>query len=128
MRKFLAVLAVLGAGLFYLRTHYFVIDILDYTRTHKDSVFASATVEYYVGLSYYMREMYEPATRCFNQVLTDFPNSRYGEQASYKLAASYEELRDWPNAKQAYEKYFELYPAGKDIMVARGRYDHIKFN
>lgn len=128
MKKFLVVVAILGGIGFYLRTHYYVIDVLDYARTHKDSMLNSPGVEYYIGLSYFMREMYEPSTRAFNQLLADFPQSRYSEKATFHLAEAYEELRDWPDAKQAYEKYFEQFPAGKDTMVARGRYDHIKFN
>ena len=128
MRKWIVLLASIGGAFFYLRTHYYLIDVLDYARSHKDSMFASAPVEYYVGLVYYMREKYEPATRAFNQMLADFPQSSYREGATYRLAQSYEEMRDWPNARQSYEKYFEEFPTGKNMVVARGRYEHIKFN
>lgn len=127
-RRWFIVLAILVGGAYYLRTHYYLIDLLDYVRSNPDSIAALPMTDYYVGMSYYMREKYEPASRAFQQLLEDYPTSQYAEPALFRLGGSYEEMRNWKGAREAYEKYMEQFPAGKESALVHGKYDHIKFN
>ena len=64
-----------------------------------------AHYQYYVGKFYYDREKYAGATRRFEKLLLNYPNSSYTEDATYKLIVSYIKLKN----KEKAENYIKLY-------------------
>jgi len=127
-RRFLILLmAVIAAGI-YIKSHYFLVDILGYVERHPDSLAAFPVTDYSVGMVYYMRGRYDPAIQAFSQLLTDYPTSQFTEGALLHLGESYETVRNWPKARESYQQYMEQFPLGKTYGVVQHNYERIKFN
>lgn len=125
-RKPLIALLVLIGILYYVRTRYTLQDALALSR-ERPSPTVSPMVDYYAGMAYYMRDRYEPAVRAFTQLLTDYPTCQYAPRGLLRLGDSYERLSNWDGAREAYEKYMERFPEGRNIQLVRGKYEYIKF-
>lgn len=127
MRKLLILAGLLLAAGWYARAHYTLQDALRYAKTHPSSRLSPA-VDYYAGMAYYARERHESAAQAFSQLLADHPTCQYAPNGLLRLGSSYEELRQWPEARAAYEQYLERFPQGAEIDAVRRHYGHIKFH
>lgn len=114
-------------GLFiYVRSHYSGLDLLAYTHKNPNPTL-SPMIDYYVGMSYYTNSQFDPAAKAFTQLLTDYPTHYYNRWGLIRLGASHEELRNWQGAREAYEKYLEMYPDGKERNLVQNKYDQVRF-
>lgn len=125
MRKFLIVLAILIAAGYYARRQYTAQDVLAYSKSHPDDRYSPA-LDYYIGMGYFLKSRYEPAAQAFSQLLTDYPTCQYAEKGFLRLGESYEELRQWTEAKETYQKYLDLYPDGKNKSLIQNKIDVFK--
>ena len=128
LRRGTFVLMLLAAAVYYIETHYQLLDVLNYVERNRNSVLAVPMTNYYIGMAYYMREQYEPAARAFNQVLTNYATGYYTQDGLLRVGQCYEELRNWQGARETYQQYMSEYPDGKNFVVIQKRYDRIKFN
>lgn len=110
----------------YIRSHYSGLDVLEYSRKNPNPTI-SPIVDYYVGMNYYSGGKWEPAVQAFTQLLTDYPTHYYNRWALIRLGSSQEELRNWAGAREAYEKYLELYPEAKERNLVENKYNQVRF-
>lgn len=127
-RRFLIFLMVFISAVYYLKSHYYLIDLLDYVERHPNSLAAFPVTDYSIGMVYYMRERYAPAAQAFSQLLTDYPTSQFTEDTLLRLGESYESIRQWPRAREAYQQYMDQFPQTKTFPVVQRKYERIKFN
>jgi outer membrane protein assembly factor BamD (BamD/ComL family) len=120
MKKFLFVVLLAAGGIWYLRTHYHLIDVLPYAHAHQDKSW-SQTAVYGVGMAYYTRSMYPPAQTAFTQLLTDYPTGQYTPRVLLRLDEMAEQNSDWSAAKQYLDQYLQDYPNGPDVQIAQQR-------
>ncbi len=126
LKKLLWFLAILiGLGL-YVRSHYDFQDALRFSRRHPHPKLSPA-VDYYSGMAYYLREDYPRAVDAFTQLLTDYPTSYYAPRGLLRLGSSHMEMRQYQQAREAFEKYMEEFPNGKDRALVDSKYEFIKF-
>ena len=74
----------------------------------------TATVIFYLARYYEIFNDNRKALEHYQRITKRYPKSpRYGEEAQFGLASSYERLKKYPEAIAEYEKYLELYPNGR---------------
>src|SRR5687768_11733409 len=123
LKKFLWIgLALLGLA-YYVNAHYTLNDVLTYAKKNPDPKIAPA-LDYYVGMTYFARSDYGPATKAFEQLLQDYPTSQYVAKTLYRAGLSYEELRRWDRAKSVYEQYMEQFPNGAHVDMVKRHYEY----
>ena len=125
-KKPLIILAICIGLTAYVRRHYSWLDVLAYTKNNPSPTY-SPMVDYYVGTAYFMKSDYAGAVKAYDQLLADYATGYYGPRAFLRLGSAYEEMNNFQGAREAYEKYFELFPEGKDKNLVQSKYDMIKF-
>ena len=73
----------------------------------------TATVAFYTGRYYDIMNKPEKALEFYQRVADRYPRSRYGMEALYGVASSYEQKHDYRKALELYEKFAEAYPKNK---------------
>jgi TolA-binding protein len=125
-KKWLWVLALfIGLGI-YIRTHYTFEDLLTYSKNNPHPTL-SPKIDYYVGMSSYLRSKYPLSKQAFEQLLTDYPTCQYAPKALFRLGNIYAEQRQWDKARELYRNYLEQYPEGPHAGIVRSKYEVIKF-
>ncbi|MGQ9630592.1 MAG: tetratricopeptide repeat protein [bacterium] len=69
--------------------------------------------KYKDGMRFYQIGEYKASALLFEEIVRDYPQSAYVEDAEFYLAASYEELGMLKRAEEAFTALLEKYPEGK---------------
>ncbi|MBI4052079.1 MAG: tetratricopeptide repeat protein [Elusimicrobia bacterium] len=113
MKKYFIFVASLALVLYWVSNHLSLDQwtgrSLEYFQKHPHPK-ASPAVAYYVGMYRFSRSRYPEAVEAFTQVLTQYPTGQYASVALFRLAQSYEEMRDFTHSTEAYKKFLEEYP------------------
>ena len=67
---------------------------------------------YWMGLAYLFDARFADARKRFEKIVTDFPESVYREDSTYRLAMTYYGEDDIPRAKKLFQDFVETYPNG----------------
>jgi tol-pal system protein YbgF len=76
---------------------------------------------YWRGESLYALGNYSMAIQSFHDVLDKYPSSSKGDDAEFKIGASYEKLGDRTNARMAYQRLLLSYPDSEYAARAKTR-------
>ncbi|MFA6092168.1 MAG: tetratricopeptide repeat protein [Elusimicrobiota bacterium] len=126
MKKILFFLFISIAAISYVKNHYSFGDILRYSKTHPNRS-TSPAVDYYVGMTAYLKSDYDLAVPAFEQLLADYPTCQYAPNALVRLAGIHSEKYHWEPARAALQRYMDDFPQGSEIESVRRKYEFIKF-
>lgn len=126
LKKWFWAMVILGAGVWYVNTHYTFRDALQLVKQRPHPT-VSPMIDYYVGTGAFMKEDYDVAIDAYNQLLADYPTTQYTTDAMYRLATCYIERQRWEDGRRILEWYFEVYPNDKRRKDAEAKYEYIKF-
>lgn len=110
----------------YVYKNYTFKDVLAYENRNQNWTWGPK-VDYYIGMGYYTREQFDNAAFAFDQLLTNYPTCHYAPYALYRTGASYQNLNNFEKAREAYQKYMELYPQGKEIELVNKKFEYIRW-
>lgn len=125
-RRAFFILMTAIAGIYYIQTHYHLKDVLSYSHRHPNRVI-SPKLDYYVGMAYYMRSRHPESVAAFQQLLTDYPTCQYAPGGLLRMGQSQEELGRWAEAREAYQRYLEEFPEGRQKGLVQRKYEALKF-
>jgi len=121
----LIVLGAVGTAIYAFKT-YDLNDVVVKARTLPDHE-RSAQIQFRVGQLYWLRSDYHKASDTFTQLLLQYPTCQHAPTALYRLAHSQQQIRHWPEAREAYVKLFKYYPNSKHQDMAEKKYEAIRF-
>ena len=75
--------------------------------------------KYEVAKQYYFEGKYSAATVLFSDVVTLMRGTAYAEEALFMTAMSHFRSGDYESASQYFRKYYESYPKGQNVELAR---------
>ena len=81
---------------------------------------------FWIGEAYYSMEKYPEAIREFRQLEIDFSTSEKRPGALYKMARSYEELKELKDAKATFQKLVNNYPGTLESEQAKEKLKELK--
>lgn len=125
-KKWAIILAIVIGSIVYIRKNYTYQDLLRYSQEKPHPTF-SPMIDYYVGLAYYMRKDLPNTTSAFGILAANYPTSHYTPKALLRMGASYQEMRQFGNARKAYEQYMKDFPEGKDIDIVKKRHEVVRW-
>ena len=124
-RKFGLILAVLGGGFYYAKTHIHMEQVLAYAKARPDHVERARDI-YYVGMVYWMNSDIAGATDTFNILAAEETTTYYTPKALMRLGSCYRDMNRFAESKAVYERYLEEYPKGEDTQIVQTNYEFVK--
>jgi tol-pal system protein YbgF len=88
---------------------------------------ANEKADYEKALVILREGRYADAAATFNRFLTDYPGSRYTDNASYWLGETYYVTRDFDRAMTTFSKLVEFYPQSPKVPDARLKIGYIHY-
>lgn len=126
MLKVIVALIALYGACWYAGEHIDFDKALKFASDNKSKPWAPAYTNA-LALYYYQKADYPRAQRIYDQLLTEHPTCQYAPKALMRLGDSAESNMDWEKAKEAYARYIQEFPDGKDIQIATKRLEYLKY-
>ena len=126
MRKFIFICVVVGAPIYYVSTKISLEKAISWSKARPVAAEREKYL-YYAGMYFYLRDMELDAAATFAEILTEDGTGYYEPRALMRMGRCYQNTRRFEEARTAYERYIEHFPAGADIELVKNNYEFVKF-
>lgn len=125
-RKVFIVLALLGGAGWYASKNVDMPRVVEWAKARPD-VKQREKLLYYSAMYYFLRDQRSEAAGVFSELLTEEATGQYEPKALVRMGRCYQDMRRFEEARAAYERYIEFFPAGPDVEIVKKNYEYVKF-
>lgn len=125
-RKIFFAIALFAGAWWYVANHYDLTDAFKWAKARPVAADREKYV-YYVGMVYYAKDKPTEAAEAFRETLTEEATGQYEAKALMRMGRCYQNLRNFEEARTAYERYIEFFPKGPHIEIVQNNYEFVKF-